>query len=421
MRIVVLGAGVIGVTSAYALARDGHDVVVVEKEKGAAEGTSFANGGLVHVSLVEPWNAPGVALKALGWLGEDKPALIRTRALPGLMRWGLGFLRNSTSARHRQHTMTNLKLAVHSSASLKQIRSAEGIEYDHGEGGLLQLFRSPAALEDARDTARLFERHGVRHKTLDRAGLIALEPALEPIGDQLEGAMLYPDDESGDCGRFTRALAAVAAERYGVEFRFRAEAVRFEVQGARVVGLHTRQDRLEADAYVLALGTRSAWVGRTAGLDLPIYPVKGYSLTLDLGGWNAAPKMPVTDEALKIGLVPLGQRLRVAGSAEFTGFDPEPDPRRVRYIFESAKKIYPALDGQVDPDALNAWSGLRPMTTDGPPVLGATPLENLFLNTGHGHLGWTMAAGSADLLAAVVGRRTPPVDLDGLTYARFRR
>lgn len=421
MKVAVLGAGVIGVTTAHALARDGHEVVVVEREAEAASFTSFANGGLIHVSLVDPWNAPGIARKALRWLGKDAPAVIRPGALPGLLRWGFSFIRNSAPEKHRKHTFANLRLALLSSAAVKRVRAEEAIAYDHGERGLLQIFRDEAGLEHARGFARMLEPHGVRHRILDRAAVIEAEPALAEVRDSLVGAVHYPDDESGDCALFTRRLAGAAAARHGVEFRYGTEVEGLEVERGRVAGVRTDGGRIEADAYVLALGIASPIFAKAAGLDLPIYPVKGYSLTLDVRGWNAAPRMPVTDEKLKMGVVPLGDRLRIAGSAEFTGARPEPDPARVRYMVEGAAKIYPALQPYATPDRLGAWSGLRPMTPEGPPLLGPTQVPNLFLNTGHGHLGWTMACGSAEVLAAAIGGRTPPIDLDGLTYARYGR
>ncbi|HEX6141900.1 MAG TPA: FAD-dependent oxidoreductase, partial [Geminicoccaceae bacterium] len=265
----------------------------------------------------------------------------------------------------------------------------------------------------------MLEPHGVAHRSLDVDRVIELEPALEPVRGELAGGIHFPDDESGDCGLFTRELAEVAAARHGVAFRFGTTVERLGRDDGRITAAHTSDGRIEADAFVLACGSYSPPLARGAGLTLPIYPVKGYSLTVPLDGWNAAPRMPVSDEALKMGVVPLGDRLRLAGSAEFAGHDAVPDPRRARYIWNSALKVYPALRDHADPAAIEPWSGLRPMTPEGVPILGATPVANLFLNTGHGHLGWTMACGSAEVLAAVIGGRTPPVELDGLTYARY--
>jgi D-amino-acid dehydrogenase len=422
VKIVVLGAGVIGITSAYALAKAGHDVTVVDRQDEPAAETSFANGGIIHISLVDPWNAPGIARNLVQWLGrEDSPALIRPAALPGLMRWGLAFLRNSTPERHRRHTLANLRLALLSAAALKQVRAETGIAYDHAERGLLKIFRDRASLDHAQAFARVLEPHGVRYSVLDVPQVIDLEPALLPVQTELTGGILFPDDETGDAGLFTRALAEVAAARHGVAYRFGVTALGLETEGERILRVRTSAGPLGADAIVLALGSYSPIVAKTARLRLPIYPVKGYSLTVPIDGWNSAPRMPIADEGLKVGVVPLGDRLRIAGSAEFAGYDRKPHARRARYIWTTATKVYPALRDHADPDAILPWSGLRPMTADGPPIIGRTPFRNLFLNTGHGHLGWTMACGSAEILAALVDGRPPPIALDGLTYDRYGR
>jgi len=419
MKVLILGAGVIGTTTAYFLARDGHEVTLVDRRPDVAQETSFANGGIIHISLVDPWNAPGVALKLLRWLGrEDSPLLLRPGALPGMLGWGLAFLRNSTAARHRRHTLVNLRLALYSAKVLRQLRAETDLAYDHAEQGLTKLFRDPRELEHAVAFARLLEPHGVAHRVLDRAEILALEPALEAGGKGIVGAVLFPDDETGDARMFTRAVADLA-EAAGAELRLGTSVEAIEAAGDRITGVRTGAGRLSADAYVLALGSYSPLLARPLGLRLPIYPVKGYSLTAPLDGWNAAPRLPIVDEALKVGLIPLGERLRIAGSAEFGGYDPTPQARRADYVWRNAVQVYPELARHVDRAAIQAWAGLRPMTADGPPILGATRFANLFLNTGHGHLGWTMACGSARAVADVVSGRSPEIDLDGLTAARF--
>ena len=377
MRILVLGGGVIGVTTAWFLARDGHEVTVVEREQGVALGTSYANGAMIHTSLVEPWNEPGIALKLLQWIGrDDAPAVLRPAAIPGMLGWGLAFLRNATAARHRRHTLINLRLALLSAKTLKEVRRETGIEHDQREHGIIKILRDPAALDAGVAHAKMLAGEGdLPFRVLDRAAVLALEPALAEGGDGICGGILFPEDESGD--------------------------------------------RLEADAYVLATGWSSPVLARRLGLRLPVNPVKGYSITAQTGGWNGAPQIAVVDETLKIGLVPLGDRLRLAGSAEFAGADTTLNRRRSDYIWRTAVAVYPALARHADPDALERWTGLRPMTPDGPPILGPTRYRNLLLNTGHGHLGWTFACGSAQVIAALVAGRTPPIALDGLTLDRF--
>jgi D-amino-acid dehydrogenase len=420
MRVLVLGGGVIGITTAWFLARDSHEVTVVEREQGVALGTSYANGAMIHTSLVAPWNEPGIARKLLQWLGrDDAPAVLRPAAVPAMLGWGLAFLRNAAPARHRRHTLVNLRLARLSAGSLKEVRRETGIEHDQREHGILKILRDSAALDAGIADAKMLADEGsVPFRVLDRAAALALEPALAEGGDTIRGGILFPEDESGDCHLFTQRLAA-AFERAGGTLLLGRTLERIEADGDRITGVIADGARLQADAYVLAAGWRSPALARGLGLRLPVNPVKGYSITAPSGGWNAAPQIAVVDESLKIGVVPLGDRLRLAGSAEFTGADLSLNRRRSDYIWRTALAVYPALGRHVDPGALERWTGLRPMTPDGPPILGPTRWRNLLLNTGHGHLGWTFACGSALLIAALVAGRAPPIALDGLTLDRF--
>jgi len=420
MRVLVLGGGVIGVTTAWFLARDGHEVTVVEREKGVALGTSYANGSMIHSCLVDPWNEPGIGLKLLKYLGRnDAPAVLRLAAIPGMAGWGLAFLRNASAPRHRRHTLVNLRLALLSAGLLKGVRRETGIEHDQRERGILKVLRSQAALDASADHAAWLGEHGaVRFQTLDRAAVLALEPALAEGGEGIQGGILFPDDESGDCHLFTRRLAQVL-ERKGATLKLGTEIQRIDAEGDRIGGVITAAGRLEADAYVLATGWSSPALGQGLGLRLPINPVKGYSITVPAGGWNDSPQIAVLDESLLVGIIPLGKRLRIVGSAEFTGADLTLDPRRSDYIWRTALKVYPALARHVDPTKMERWTGLRPMTPDGPPILGPTRYRNLFLNAGHGHLGWTFACGSAQIVAAQIAGKAPPIALDGLTVERF--
>lgn len=420
MRVLVLGGGVIGVTTAWFLARNGHEVSLVEREQGVALGTSYANGAMIHTSLVEPWNEPGIALKLLQWIGrDDAPAVLRAKAIPGMLGWGLAFLRNATTARHRRHTLVNLRLALLSAKTLKEVRRETGIEHDQRERGILKILREPAALDAGVAHAKMLAAGGdVPFQVLDRAAVFALEPALAEGGDTICGGILFPEDESGDCHLFSHRLAEAFA-RAGGTLRLGSTIERIEAEGDRVSGVIADGARLEADAYVLTAGWSSPALARGLGLRLPINPVKGYSITAPRGGWNDAPQIAVVDESLKIGIVPLGDRLRLAGSAEFTGADTTLNRRRSDYIWRTALGVYPALARHVDLGAVERWTGLRPMTPDGPPILGPTRYRNLLLNTGHGHLGWTFACGSAQVIAALIAGRTPPIALDGLTLDRF--
>jgi D-amino-acid dehydrogenase len=392
----------------------------VEREPGVALGTSYANAAMIHTSLVDPWNEPGIALKLLRWIGrDDAPAVLRPAAIPGMLGWGLAFLRHSSAARHRRHTLVNLRLALLSTRTLKEVRRETGIEHDQRERGILKILREPAALDASIAHAEMLAGEGeVPFRVLDRAAVLALEPALAEGGEGIHGGILFPEDESGDCHLFTRRLAQ-ALEREGGRLHLGSAVERIEAEGDRISGVIADGVRLEADAYVLAAGWSSPALGRGLGLRLPVNPVKGYSVTAPTGGWNEAPQIAVVDETLKIGIAPLGDRLRLAGSAEFTGADLSLNRRRSEYIWRTALAVYPALGRHVDLAAAERWTGLRPMTPDGPPILGPTRYRNLLLNTGHGHLGWTFACGSALLIAALVAGRTPPIALDGLRLDRF--
>jgi D-amino-acid dehydrogenase len=420
MRVLVLGGGVIGITTAWFLAHDGHEVTVVEREQGVGLGASYANGAMIHTSLVEPWNEPGIAIKLLRWIGrDDAPAVLRPAAIPGMLGWGMAFLRNATAARHRRHTLVNLRLALLSAKTLKEVRRETGIEHDQREQGILKILREPAALDAGVAHAKMLAGEGeVPFRVLDRAAVLELEPALAEAGDGIQGGILFPEDESGDCYLFTRRLAQ-AFERAGGRLRLGSAVERIGAEGDLISGVIVDGARLEADAYVLAAGWSSPALARGLGLRLPVNPVKGYSITAPKGGWNDAPQIAVVDESLKIGIVPLGERLRLAGSAEFTGADQTLNRRRSDYIWQTALKVYPALARHVDPGAVERWTGLRPMTPDGPPILGPTRYRNLLLNTGHGHLGWTFACGSAQVVAALLAGQKPPIALDGLTLDRF--
>ncbi len=420
MRVLVLGGGVIGVTTAWFLARDGHEVTLLERERGVALGASYANGSMIHTSLVEPWNEPGIALKLLRWIGrDDAPAVLRPAAIPGMLGWGMAFLRNATPERHRRHTLVNLRLALFSAQTLREVRRETGIEHDQQERGILKILREPAAFDAGVAHAELLASEGpVPYRVLDRAAVLAFEPALAEGGEGIHGGILFPEDESGDCHLFTRRLAQ-AFERHGGRLRLGSTVERIEAEGDRITGVLADGGQLEADAYVLALGWSSPALGQGLGLRLPVNPVKGYSITVPKGGWNDAPQVAVVDETLKVGVVPLGKRMRLAGSAEFTGADLTIHPRRSDYVWQTAIKVYPALARYADPGAMEHWAGMRPMTPDGPPILGPTRYRNLFLNTGHGHLGWTFACGSARVIAALVAGQKPPISLDGLTLDRF--
>lgn len=421
MRIIVIGAGVLGVTSAWYLARDGHDVTVVDRASRPGEETSFANGGMLHASHAEPWNAPGVVWQLLRWLGrEDSPLLLRPGQIPRLAGWGVGFLRNSTRKRFEKHTAVNASLAVYSLRLLRELRRETGIRYDEAGNGILKVFHEQQAMDKALHASHLMAPLGVRHSVLDPRQTVALEPALEEARYQLVGGIYYPDDESGDARLFTERLAALAADR-GVDFRYATTVEQLQVAGGRFQAVETSGGTLQADACVIAAGNDARRLAGRAGIRLPIYPVKGYSVTLPLQGWSNPPAIPIIDDARKVVLTVLGDRVRLAGTAEFAGYDTSLQPRRAATVLRQAAGLFPSLGEHAEGCEPAYWAGLRPMTMDGPPILGASPVSGLYLNAGPGHLGWTFACGCSHVVADVIAGRDPAIAMDGLEQRRFQR
>jgi D-amino-acid dehydrogenase len=418
MRVVVLGSGVIGTASAWYLAAAGHQVVVVDRQAGAGLETSFGNAGEVSPGASASWAAPGIPLQALKWqFMRHRPLVIRPRLDPAMIRWCLAMLRNCTAARYERNKARMLPLAEYSRDLLRALRAETGIAYDERAKGILLLCRSARELDDARAESILLQRFGVHFELLERAGCIQAEPALAPVRDKIAGGLRLPDDETGDCFKFTTGLAAAAGRR-GVEFRYGTTIERIAVEGDRVSGIVTDRGTLGGDAYVVALGSYAPLLLRPLGIRLPVYPVKGYSLTLDITEPAGAPESSVVDETYKVAITRLGDRVRVGGMAELAGFDLALRQAPRRTLEHVLRDLFPrAGDGA----GASFWCGLRPMTPDGPPVLGATRYRNLWLNTGHGTLGWTMACGTGHLIADLLSGRAPAVDLTGLTIARYSR
>ena len=416
---LVIGGGLLGVTSAWYLAERGFRVTVVERREGSALDTSFANGGLVTPSQSDPWNGPGTALNLIKWLGrEDSPLLLRPSALPGMWRWGLRFLMNSRMKCWWPATEANLRLGLYSAASLRELRETLDLEYDHLSRGTLKIFRDDEALEHSDVLARSLAPIGLNHRTLDPAQTMEFEPLLAPLRGELAGAIHYPDDESGDAQLFTR-LMEDRSRKAGVTFRFGTEVTGFKHGSDRIEAVSCGDEGLQADVYVLAAASRTPALATPLGLKLPIYPVKGYSLTLSMPELESTLSVPLVDFEQKVVITPLGKRLRVAGTAEFAGFDSRENPRRSAGILKHTLRLLPQLAGRVKPADVTYWNGFRPMTPDGPPILGATRYPNLFLNTGHGPLGFTLAAGSSRAVADLAAGREPGIPLSGYSVARF--
>lgn len=415
MRVLVIGSGLLGVSSAWFLAREGCDVTVVDRLGGAAQGASYANAGMLTPSMADPWNAPGILWDLLRWLGhEDAPFLVRPSALPAVLGWGLSFLRHSSPARQRASMDANLRLATYSMATLRELRSELRLAYDERSNGTIKVFRDQRALDDAAARTGVLSGLGLEARALSAAQAVQVEPALAPVRDRLVGALQFPGDESGDARAFTLALAD-QARAAGVVFEFGQEITGFEHAGGRLNAAFAGERRYDAQQFVLAAGSWSAPLLKHLRLELPVRPVKGYSITLPTAGWRAAPRMPVIDDALHAAATPLGTRLRVAGTAEIAGYDAAPTPSRVENLFKLLLEVFPEFPLPPDRSGAQAWAGLRPMSADGVPHIGQQGYDNLFVNTGHGHLGWTLAAGSGALLAdLMLGKATaiPPAAYD---------
>lgn len=409
-EIIIIGAGLAGVCAAWTLAKHGHSVTVLDALAGPALETSFANAGALTPSEPEPWNQPGVAWQLIASLFDPRAAMkLRLTPLPGLMGWGLRFLRNSTHARHAAASQANFALARYSLAATQAVRDELGLEFDNLKRGTLKICRSQAGIAASIRAADKLVPLGLNYRVLDRDATLELEPRLTPIGDQIAGAIHYPDDESGDAHRFTAGLA-YAAQAAGVSFEWDTRVVELMDRGGQVIGVRTETEEIEADTIVIAAG-HTAWkLMKPLGLHLPVRPVKGYSLTLDMTGLNARPGVPVFDEALHAIVTPMGDRLRIAGTAEIAGNDRQLRPERVENLKALVRALYPHFADQLLAGEINAWTGFRPMSADGRPFIGETRAKGLWLTTGHGHLGWTQAMGSAGLLAALIDCEEPPVD-----------
>jgi D-amino-acid dehydrogenase len=413
MRIVVLGAGLIGVASAWFLAGDGHEVVVVDRQPGPARETSFANGGQISTSHAEPWANPAAPLNILKWLGrEDSPLLWRLSADPAQWQWGLRFLRECCPERTRANIRAILAIALDSRARVKALRRELGLEYDCLERGILHFYTDAAEFERAIPQAALMRTYGCDRRVKTAAECIAIEPALAHAARPIVGGTYTADDESGDAQRFAAALAVRAAAR-DVDFRYGAAVAGVEKVGAgataRVTAVRLADgERIPADVCVVALGSYSPLLLRPLGIDVPVYPAKGYSVTIPLPADAPAPTVSLTDDGAKLVYSRLGEKLRVAGTAEFAGYDLRIRPERIAPLLRRVREIFPGL--AFDAAAVETWTGLRPATPGNVPLIGRTRLANLYVNTGHGTLGWTMAAGSGRLLADLVAGRTPAID-----------
>jgi D-amino-acid dehydrogenase len=411
MTIVVLGAGAVGTATAWYLRKAGHDVMLIERQAEAGMETSWGNGGVIHASEVEPWSQPGMPSKIVKWLGkENAPLLLRYGAIPHILGWGLSFARNCTPERFRANATANLHLALHSLRSLQEIGAETGIAYDRATRGVQKIYRSREALDGAEKSCALLAQHGLLFERVDADRSVALEPALKHTHSTLAGALYFARDEVGDCNKFTQGLAAACAAR-GVKLRFGETVRRIETAGGRVKAVVTDKERIVADAVVVAMGSFSAPLLVRNGLRIPIYPVKGVSITFRRAGWESAPSMPVIDDSKLFGLIPIGDRMRISGSAEITGYDTAPAIARAEAIIANAAYTFPDMKRNFDIAASRVWAGLRPVSPSGTPLIGETRIRGLWINAGHGHLGWTLSCGSGRVLADLFDGRDAGIPL----------
>ncbi|WP_374536278.1 D-amino acid dehydrogenase [Chitinimonas taiwanensis] len=414
MKVLILGAGITGVSSAWFLREAGFEVTVLDRQPAAALETSFANGGQISVSQSEPWANPEAPLKVLKWLWrDDAPLLFRPKVDPRQWAWGAQFLRECLPGRTARNIVQMVNLGLYSRATLQALRASTDIEYDHASRGILQIYFEQAAFEAAAEASALMREYNCVREAIPRERAVTIEPALAGLGSRLVGATWAEDDESGDAHRFTQGLAALAAQK-GVEFRFNTcirelQSACGEISGVKVRDCEGREEILKADAYLLCLGSYSPQLVAPLGLYLPIYPTKGYSATLSTEDHAGAPLVSITDEAMKIVYTRLGERIRIAGTAELNGYNTELNPVRCQALIRRYFELFP---NSADPNSVQFWTGLRPSTPSNVPLVGRSRIRNLYLNTGHGTLGWTEGPGSGRAIAELMAGQKPELDFD---------
>lgn len=416
MRVVIVGSGVVGTASAWYLREAGHEVVVVDRSAGPARETSFANAGQISPGYASPWASPKIPLQLLYWLPQKHaPLVLRPKFDSQQMSWLFAMLRNCSPTAYARNKERMVRLAEFSRDELRRLRTETGIAYDERSLGTLQLFRTQKQLDAVEADASILRTFNVPHQLLDREGCIAAEPCLAENGIDFVGGLRLPGDETGDCFKFTNELAARAGKR-GVEFIFDRQVKRLAVEKGRICYVETDQGNISGDVFLIAAGSYSPQLVKPLGISLPVYPVKGYSITLPIVAEGRAPVSTVLDESYKVAITRLGDRIRVGGMAEVNGFDLALPERRRETLELSINSLFPGAGDLAEADF---WCGLRPMTPDSTPIVGPTAIENLFLNTGHGTLGWTMSCGSGRVIADLISNRKPPIKTDDLGISRY--
>ncbi|AKS41536.1 D-amino acid dehydrogenase [Wenzhouxiangella marina] len=422
MKVAIVGAGIVGATTALVLAERGLEVTLIDAEAEAGLGTSYANGSSITPIHAEPWNPPGTIRKLPGALFNPRsPVRISLRALPGLFHWGRRFIRESDSARYQANARHSIRLALYAKRCLVELRKRYDFSYDQWADGSMELYRSRDALDGIIEFRRQLDLPGIEFQTLDRDEIVAREPTLEPVAVDFHGGLWMQAHESGDARRFS-AEAARVVQGLGADVRFGTPVDAIELSAGSIPTLRIGTDRLQVDRIVLCTGTATNRLLEPLGLKVPIYPIRGYSLTVPLPPKASAPQVPLLDAERRFVVARLGpERLRIAGFADFCGPRRGLPKARLNLLRDSAEALLPGLAKDLRCEAVEPWCGLRPMTPDGPPLIGPTPIDGLWLNTGHGAMGWTQAAGSAALLADLLTGQTPAIEPDGLDARRAFR
>ncbi len=414
MRIIVLGAGISGILSAYYLGKAGHKVTVIDRQKEAAQECSYANGGQLSYSHAEPWANPHVFPKLFKWMGQDDaPLVLKFSRDPQMIKWGLSFLANCAPNKAERHAKALLKIGLHSRNKMKEIRKDTGIHFNWQDKGILHIYTDPKEFDVAIKQANIQQQWGCKQEIFSYQECIAKEPTLEHSCEEIHGGIFSPMDESGDIHIFTQKLAQHVETRFHAKMMYGTEIQAIHRTGDTIESIDTSKGNLKADAYVMCMGADTPLMMRKIGLKVPIYPMKGYSITLPADEYS--PNVSITDDARKIVYSRLGDVVRVAGTAEFAGYNKDVNPARIEPIKRGIKSLFP----HANLNQPKEWACLRPSTPDGPPIVGRTKLQNLYMNTGHGTLGWTQGAGTANLLASVIGDETPEISLEGLNMRRY--
>jgi len=419
MKIIVIGSGLMGVATAYYLSEQGHEVIVVDRQSGPAQETSFANAGVLHPSQASPWNHPGITWQILKWMGkENSPFLLRPSALPSLLSWGLTFLNHAKPENFQANLRVNTALANYNIECVEELQKNHPFGYSAKRLGSMKVLENNQDLENAKEQIALFQAMGIECQVLNQAEVFSKEPALVENGSKLVGGIFYPKDQTGDAHQFCLKLVELI-KRKQVQFIYDLNVDEFSLANNKITGIKTNKGDYSADAYVLAAGSYSPLLVKSLKLKLPIRPIKGYSITLDMDNWKLKPKMPVIDEEAHVAITPLGDRLRAAGTAELNGYNLEINAQRIRLVLQQVIARYPEAATNIEDADINPWTGLRPTTADGVPIMGETPIKNLYLNTGHGHLGWSLAMGSGKIVTDIITDSVPDINAEPYALARF--